>query len=233
MLFWGFTMRRLIFPIVLGLAGVAVLVSLGVWQLQRMEWKTAILADIDARLAGAAQALPAAPTPQDDKYRPVIVQGRFTGESLFVLSGMKDLGGGVQVMAVLQTDTGRRILVDRGFLPDQEKAKPLTVTDAQIEGNLHWPDETTAHTPPPDAKTGLWFARDVPAMAAHLQTEAVLIVARSDTGDGIIARPVDTSTIPNDHWGYAITWFLLAATWAVMTVALIWRIRSGAAKGRV
>ena len=32
--------------------------------------------------------------------------------------------------------------------------------------------------------------------------------------------PVDTSTIPNDHWGYAITWFSLAAVWAGMTVAL-------------
>lgn len=225
-------MRRLIFPVVLGLAGVAVLLSLAVWQLQRMDWKNAILADINARLAGAAQPLPAAPNPQDDKYRPVFVQGRFTGEVLFVLSGMKDLGGGVQVMAVLQTDSGRRVLVDRGFLPDQEKAKPLIVTDAQIEGNLHWPDETTPHTPPPDAKTGLWFARDVPAMAAQMQTEAVLIVARTDTGDGIIARPVDSSTIPNDHWGYAVTWFLLAATWTVMTAALIWRIRKPATKGR-
>jgi surfeit locus 1 family protein len=61
-------------------------------------------------------------------------------------------------------------------------------------------------------------------MAQLLRTEAVLIVARQDTGDGIIPRPLDTSAIPNDHWGYAITWFLLAATWAVMTVALIWRI---------
>jgi surfeit locus 1 family protein len=38
--------------------------------------------------------------------------------------------------------------------------------------------------------------------------------------------PVDTSGIPNDHWGYAIQWFLLAATWAGMTVFLLWRIRT-------
>lgn len=225
-------MRQYIFPVVLGLVGVALLISLGLWQVQRMYWKEALLADINARIVGDVQALPAAPDAKNDKYRPVFAQGRWTGETLHVLSGMKDLGGGVQVIAVLQTEDGRRILVDRGFIPDADKSKPLAATVARVEGNLHWPDEITASTPPPDAKTGLWFARDVVGMAAKLQTEAVMIVARSDTGDGIIARPVDTSSIPNDHWGYAITWFLLAATWAVMTAALIWRIRSGASKGR-
>lgn len=226
-------MRQIIFPILLGIAGITVLMSLGIWQVQRMQWKAAILADIDARLEGIAVQVPVSPNPQDDKYRPVAAQGAFTGEALYVISAMRDVGAGVQVMAVLQTNDGRRLLVDRGFLPDQDKARTLTQTEVQVVGNLHWPDEITPYTPPPDIKTGLWFARDVPAMAAKLGTEPVLIVARQDTGDGIIPRPVDSSSIPNDHWGYAITWFLLAATWAVMTVALIWRIRSGAVKGRV
>ncbi len=217
-------LRRLIFPVLLGLAGIGLLISLGVWQVQRMHWKAAILADMDARLLGEAVAVPQNPNSVADKFRPVLAAGRFTGETLFVLSGMKDLGGGVQVIAVLQTNEGRRLLVDRGFLPDQDKTRPLTARAVQVLGNLHWPDETTASTPPPDAKTGLWFARDVPAMAKALGSESVLIVARQGTGDGIIPRPVDTSTIPNDHWGYAITWFLLAATWGMMTLALIWRI---------
>jgi surfeit locus 1 family protein len=217
-------LRRLIFPIVLGFGGIAILLSLGNWQVARMQWKNALLADINTRLVGDAVPVPAAPNAKDDKYRPVIATGHFTGEALQVISGMKDIGAGVQVLAVLATADGRRLLVDRGFLPDQDKGKALPPRDTTVTGNLHWPDETTSSTPPPDAKTGLWFARDVPAMAAQLGTEAVLIVARSDTGDGIIPRPVDTSTIPNDHWGYAITWFLLAAVWGLMTAALIWRI---------
>ena len=63
------------------------------------------------------------------------------------------------------------------------------------------------------------------ALAAALDTEATFIVAREPTGDGIEAMPVDTSSIPNDHWGYAITWFSLAAVWAGMTGYLLWRIR--------
>ncbi|MFM7446577.1 MAG: SURF1 family cytochrome oxidase biogenesis protein, partial [Tabrizicola sp.] len=56
--------------------------------------------------------------------------------------------------------------------------------------------------------------------------EPTLIVASAPTGDGIAPMPVDTSGIPNNHWGYAIQWFLLAATWAGMTLFLLWRIRT-------
>jgi hypothetical protein len=58
-----------------------------------------------------------------------------------------------------------------------------------------------------------------------------LIVAASQVGDGITPVPVDTSAIPNNHWGYAIQWFLLAATWAGMTVYLLWRIKRGQLEG--
>jgi surfeit locus 1 family protein len=116
------------------------------------------------------------------------------------------------------------LLVDRGFLVDDDKHKALTVTDVKILGNLMWPRDSNAYTPPPDAKTGLWFARDADAMAAILHTEPVIIVARAPTGDGISPMPVDTASIPNDHWGYAITWFLLALVWALMTAGLVWRI---------
>ena len=142
-----------------------------------------------------------------------------------MLSGKPMIGAGVQVISVLQTTDNRRLLIDRGFLKDDDKARALTVTDVEILGNLMWPRDSNQYTPPPDAKTGLWFGRDAVAMAAKLNTEAVMIVARTSTGDGIEAMPVDTSTIPNDHWGYAITWFSLAFVWAVMTAALVWRIR--------
>jgi surfeit locus 1 family protein len=62
-------------------------------------------------------------------------------------------------------------------------------------------------------------------MAAALGTEPVLIVARTDTGDGITPLPVDTAGIPNNHLNYALTWFCLAAVWLGMTLLLLWRIR--------
>lgn len=214
---------RLISALGLGLAGVVFLCGLGTWQVQRMYEKRAQLDEMTAGISTPAVPVPAQLDPEKDRYRPVTAEGRFTGETLYVLSGKPMIGAGVQVISVLQTDDGRRLLVDRGFLPDDEKGKPLTVTTVKILGNLMWPRDSNDYTPPPDPKTGLWFARDAQAMSALLGTEPTFIVARAPTGDGIEAMPIDTSSIPNDHWGYAITWFLLAFVWAVMTAALVWR----------
>lgn len=217
--------RRMILPLLFGLVGTVILISLGLWQVQRMQWKEGILADITARIAAAPVALPATPDPEADRYLPVTVSGRFTGQTLRVLVSRKEIGAGVRIIEAFQTEDGRRVLVDRGFLPDADKNRSLTVTNATVTGNLHWPQETDSFTPPPDLKTGLWYARDVVAMARALETEPTFLVAREPTGDGIEAMPVDTSGIPNDHWGYAVQWFSMAAVWLGMTVYLLWRIR--------
>ncbi|MBI1170671.1 SURF1 family protein [bacterium] len=223
-------MRRMIGPLLVGVIGVAILIGLGIWQLERLKWKEAKLAAINAMLVDAPVALPVAPTPEADRYRGVAVAGRFTGEVLFKLDSLQDQGPGRRVIAVLQTPEGRRVLVDRGIWLDGSTAEPKAAHDAAVVGNLDWPQEADSFTPAPDAKTGLWFARDVPAMAKALGTEPVLVVARQSTGDGIIPMPLDTSAIPNDHWQYAMTWFSLALVWFVMTVFLLWRIRQQSLK---
>lgn len=219
-------MRRYLFPVILGVSGVAVLMSLGFWQLARMEEKRAYLDEIETRIANAPIPLPAVPGEGPHKFQAVTTEGQFTGEYLEVLAGQKGATPGVMVIEAFALPDGRRIMVQRGFIEEEVRQVPRPPHEAKIEGNLHWPDDTSSSTPPPDQKTGLWFARDVPAMAARLQTEPTLIVASAPTGDGIAPMPVDTSGIPNNHWGYAIQWFLLAATWAGMTVFLLWRIRT-------
>jgi surfeit locus 1 family protein len=216
---------RAISALVFGLVGVGILCGLGTWQVQRMYEKRAQIEAMVKGIGGAAVPVPPAPDPVKDKYLPVVAEGRFTGQTLYVLSGLPEVGAGVEVISALQMPDGRRLLVDRGFLPEDQKKRPLTATQVKVVGNLLWPQDSDSYTPPPDPATGLWFARDVPAMAAKLGTEPTLIVAREPTGDGIEAMPLDSSTIPDNHQGYAITWFSLAAVWAVMTGALVWRIR--------
>jgi surfeit locus 1 family protein len=217
--------RRMILPLLFGLIGAGILVWLGVWQLQRLAWKEAILSDIASRLDHAPVALPLSPDPVRDVFLPVEVAGKFTGEDIAVLTSRKEIGAGYRIIAAFETGDGRRVMVDRGFLPEEDRARPQAVRQAAIVGTLHWPQETDSFTPPPDAATGMWFARDVPAMAMALGTEPVLVVAQSDTGDGITPMPVDATGIPNDHLSYAITWFSLAVVWLGMTVLLLWRIR--------
>lgn len=217
--------------IALGLAGVlglALLLSLGIWQVRRLEWKTALLADIEARIAAPPAPLPAEPDPEAHRYMPVEVTGRITGREIHVLVSTAETGAGYRVIAPFETG-GRRILVDLGILPTEAKDAPRGPRQVTVTGNLHWPDEIDRFTPDPQRGDNIWFARDVPVMAEALGTEPVLVVARNVETPlpRVVARPVSTQGIPNDHLGYAITWFSLAAFWAGMTLLLGWRMASG------
>lgn len=221
-------MRRYLFALILGLGGVAILVNLGLWQLRRLEWKEAMLSRIEAEIGGPPGVIPAAGADVAGfKYRPVAVSGQTTGEEIHVLSGMKDAGAGYEIIAAFETAEGRRILLDRGFVPEADKSAARPPVALDLTGNLHWPEEIASATPAPDMGRNIWFARDVPAMAAALRTEPILVVLRQASGDaqGVSPVPIDSSGIRNDHLNYAITWFSLAAVWAGMTVYLLWRIR--------
>ncbi len=217
--------RSVVFAVLLGLAGVGVLGSLGVWQMQRLAWKEAIIAQANAMMADAPVDLRATPDPVADRYRAVKVTGQFTGEEAHVLTSSRETGPGFLVIAAFEAE-GRRILVDRGFVPETAKTTPRPRRATEVVGNLNWPDDVTSSTPPYDAGRAIWYGRDLAGIAALLGTEPVLIIARSDTGDGIIPQPVTSAGFRNDHFNYAITWFSLAAVWLGMTVYLLWRIRA-------
>lgn len=220
-------MRRYLVPLIFGVAGFAVLASLGFWQLQRLAWKEGVLAEIDGRIGDAPVALPVAPETPRDRYLPVRVTGRTTGHDINVLVSVKDTGAGFRVISAFETEEGRRILVDEGFIRQAEKGAPFPPAAMTVLGNLHWPDEVDRFTPEPDFSAGIWFARDVPVLAEALGTEPVLIVARAIEGTAPRATPmpVTTTGIPNNHLGYAVQWFGLALVWAGMTLFLLWRIR--------
>jgi surfeit locus 1 family protein len=218
-------MARQIIAALLLLAGFAVFVSLGVWQLDRLDWKERIISQIAAQIAAAPVPLPQSPDPQADKYRPVTVSGRFDAGELLVLVSSRDWGPGFRVIAPFVTLDGRRIMVDRGFVPTQARTAERSVGTAEITGNLHWPDERTGSTPDDDLAGNWWYARDVGKMADALATEPVLVVAANQTDPAIAPLPVRTDGIRNRHLEYAMTWFLFAATWVVMTGFALWRIR--------
>ena len=222
-------MGRVIGVWLLGLGGVAILLTLGIWQMQRLAWKEAILADIDARIAADPVALPVAPDPERDRYLPVMLEGRIDPTFVRVLVSQKGIGAGYRIIAALETGAGRRVLIDRGVIPVGDAMPATPADDLRIIGNLHWPDERDGFTPENDLAGNMWFARDVAALAAHLAAEPVLVIAREITPPeaAITPLPVGIGNIPNDHLSYAITWFSLAIVWLGMTVFLLWRIRRG------
>ncbi len=219
--------RAMIAPALFGLVGAAILFGLGAWQVQRLGWKQAELARIEARIVAETVEIPDTPDPEADLYLPVRVTGRLGEDEVHVLVSRKQIGAGYRIITALDTGS-RRVLLDRGFVPAEDKDAPRAIQDVEVIGNLHWPDDRTSATPANDVAGNIWFARDIPELAAELGTEPVLVIARSNTGDGIEPMPVGTEGIPNDHLAYAITWFSLAAIWLGMTGFLLWRMKQQA-----
>ncbi len=219
-------LKRMTVPLILGLAGIVILISLGNWQLRRLAWKEGVLAEIETRIAAEPAALPATPAEGPHKYAPVTASGTITGPEAHVLVSVKRFGPAYRIISRFETD-GRAILLDRGFVPSDAKDAPRPVAPATITGNLHWPDDRTSSTPDNDLDANIWFARDIDALAAHLGTEPTLVIlaTTSETDPPVTPLPIDISGIPNDHLEYAITWYSLALIWAGMTVYLLWRIR--------
>jgi len=220
-------LRKIFFPILFGIAGCAVLIALGTWQVQRLAWKEDILANIDARLAQAPTAIDLTMTEDADEYRRVTVSGTPTGEELHVLVSGTAAGTGYRVVSKFVTDAGDAILIDQGLLALDNKDAPVLTEPKDVTGTILWPDDKNSSTPDPDLSKNIWFARNVPDMAAHLDTAPIMVVVTQATPPDprITPLPITSANIKNDHLEYAITWFLLAIVWAIMSLYLIFRTR--------
>lgn len=219
-------LRRWLFVLIVGVGGVSLLIGLGVWQTQRLVWKNGIIAEIDARLEAAPTYVAGDETFETHNYRRAIAEGQFADEPpVRFLTSLRPFGPGFRVIHAFELLRGDRILVDRGFVRDGETAPPPSTDLVALNGVLHWPDEKNAFTPDPNLQERLWFDRDVASLAEALGAQPVMLVLGQNESRSPISIPVSTVGIPNNHLGYAITWYSLAAVWFVMTVVVILRWR--------
>lgn len=223
---WTHVVRKFLFPLLLGISGVAVLLALGFWQLDRLTWKETILADIETRILGAPIEIPAIPNEATDEYTAVRMSGTPGNAELHVLTSGTAAGTGYRVIRAFDLTDGRRILIDLGLLPLDAKSDIAQLGPIDVVGNLIWPDDMNASTPVPDLPKNIWFGRDLSVMSAALGTLPIMVVVAqmTQTDPRTTLLPVDTSTIKNDHLSYAVTWFGLALVWAAMTLFLIFRV---------
>ncbi len=105
------------------LAGVAVLVSLGAWQLRRLEWKRDLIERVEMRADAApipfddAMRRHAPELGEDMSYAPVRARGRFRHDLEVHVFGTLDGAPGYYVFTPLERENMRAIYVNRGFVP--------------------------------------------------------------------------------------------------------------------
>lgn len=218
---------------VLTLAGVAILVWLGTWQMRRLAWKEDLLARIEALQAAPPRGLAEALAGDPDFVRARIdCPGLETAPTLSLYT-LRDGRPGRRLIAACPVEApgAGSILVDRGFVPEEAPAPGpgRAVLPEPAVGVLRRPEGPNFATPPNDPAAGLWHWRDVPAMAAALGAERpapVVLMLESPAPEAGGPEPAPLPpTIANRHLEYALTWFGLAATLVGVYVAMLLRKR--------
>ncbi|QLA79218.1 SURF1 family protein [Acidovorax sp. JMULE5] len=225
---------------VLAVVGIALFlgfIALGTWQVQRRAWKLALIERVEQRVHAAPKALPLRPEwPQvsaaTHEYLPVTAQGRWLPEKTVLTQALTELGSGFWVMTPLQLADGSQLLVNRGFVPQEQRAQWLatpmpastpTSTTATVQGLLRMsePDGGFLRTNAPAEQR--WYSRDITAIGHWLQlpeTAPFFIDAGLPPAQGAAAPPAADTSWPragmtvirfhNSHLVYALTWYGLA-----------------------
>jgi len=221
---------------------LAVLLGLGVWQVQRMAWKEGLIDQ-----AGAAAAV--APVPAAEvlnrpggEFRRVILDCPGLNAAPFVeLQSIHDGDAGARLISACRpVGVESTFLVDRGFVADEISARPAVDPAAaepvRLTAVVREAPQPNWMSPPPQG--GRFFARDHEAMAVALGVTGgadsrVLFAETSTNPEWAALTPaVPPPAFTNNHLGYAITWFGLAAALMVFYgLMLKRRVRSRPEQG--
>jgi surfeit locus 1 family protein len=224
----------------------SVLLALGFWQVSRLAWKEALIAEIAARTAAPPLALAEIEarwqSAGDVDYLPVRLAGEFRHDRETRFYATSKGRSGWQIMTPLQLADGSIVVVDRGFVP-AALAEPAGRAAGQVAGTVEFSGlaRNPQFAPPnrfvPANEPGnrLFFWKDFAAIAqASGIGKERLVPFMVDAGPAPIPGgwPQGGATIvelPNNHLQYAITWFGLAAACLGVGAALLFKLVSGGA----
>ena len=221
--------------LVLVLLALAILVSLGTWQVYRLQWKEALLADIDARIheepvpvseiesrIGQGQAI---------EYTPMQATGTFDHGRERHFLATYDGQPGFYVYTPLTLGDGKILFVNRGFVPDELK-DPAKREDSQVAGTVtitglarsRLDEKPSMMVPDNDPAKNMFFWKDLDAMASstalpQAEVEPFFLDADDSPNPGPWPKGgVTQIDLPNNHLSYAVTWYGLAIVLAVITI---------------
>lgn len=203
------------------LLAIAGLIALGTWQVHRRAWKLDLIAQVDARIHAEPVPAPAAAGPAD-AYRRIVARGAYLVGRDTLVQASTDLGAGWWVLTPLRTESGRIILINRGYVADKgphpapscPRGPACGTGLSTVTGLLRLTEPDGGFLRTNDQAGDHWYSRDVAAIAARRGVVAAPYFIDADATANAPDQPVGGLTVirfPNNHLVYAITWYTLAA----------------------
>ncbi|TGO45242.1 hypothetical protein BOTNAR_0686g00060 [Botryotinia narcissicola] len=209
--------------------------ALGTWQVQRLDWKSKLIAKFEDRLVRDPLPLPPHIDPSAIKefdYRRIFATGHFRhDQEMLIGPRLHDGKDGYLVITPLERDgKGTSVLVNRGWIEKKYKkqtSRPdgLPQGEVTVEGLLREPWKKNYFTPDNSPQTQEFYFPDVEQMAKLTGSQPVwieetmesdLLMAWDRAARWIpIGRPAEVN-LRNNHTQYIFTWYALAAATSVM-----------------
>jgi surfeit locus 1 family protein len=215
-------------PTAIALIGVAILLGLGTWQLQRLAWKEALLATIASRMEAPSAMLPMDfGDPDAWTFRRAKAEGHFVNDKAIWLYGRTyDGKAGIHLLVPLDRGQGVALLVDRGFVPletgNQLAAFAAADGDVTVQGIVRAPEPPGLFSPGNRSAQNIWYDVDIPAIEKTVGMKLAPVYlatqTRPDSGWPAATGGTESSGIRNEHLNYAIFWYTMAAALAVIYV---------------
>jgi surfeit locus 1 family protein len=236
---------------VLMLTLTGVFVALGLWQLDRLREKETLIAAVTERTVATPTPLPPVAEwvgfdAEVYDFRPVTATGTYVpAETIRVFTSLSDARGqfsgpGYWVITPLAVTGGGYVLINRGFVPQNLAQNYASGADAPlgevtVTGLARGSEEASSFTPGPDAQSRIEWVRNVPRLAAFLDPTLIPlapVIVDAPAGDpGALPQGGETTlSFPNNHFGYALTWFGFAIITPILLAVWLLRQRRGAAK---
>ena len=230
--------RPFLWLTIVSLLALLVLVGLGSWQLQRLQWKNDLIASFESRAAAAPIAVPAADARLNDvEFRRLALVGSFQHDKEVFLTGRTYEGNaGFHIVTPFQLDDGRIILINRGWVSEDYRDPAKRVFSqitgpVKVAGILRRPAIKGYFVPENEPENGFWFTLVPNQINQYLGLGAQAIgqfYADAVRTSDVVTLPIAAKTklnLRNAHLSYAMTWYGIAV--ALVGVYLAFHYQAG------
>ena len=188
---------------------ILTLLSLGFWQIYRLNWKLELIEQIENSLKNDPVELS---NIEKKNYLKIKTSGEIDFDNQMYLYNLNDAGKpGFEVINPIKIGD-ENYLMNRGWIPFEKKDLPeINLVDQnQIVGTLMLQTKASTFKPENDIEKNYWFTlnrEDISKFTGRNFSQYVIYL----NGDYKIPKPrVITAKISNNHKKYAITWFSMA-----------------------